>query len=165
MSAARQTRYEQLLNPDVKRQYLASSMAIDAALCALTGSHEPTLTFVYDGSGAPKVAGSYVSPTHTIALAACAASDVPVGLDMELRQRTLSDTMLTRFGSLDGWLALEACVKLTGEGLAIGRNKYVLRGNEIFDRDDNFAAYAAFGDRDGCRFCVCCGEKFEIIFV
>ena len=35
MSAARRARYEQLLDPDMKRQYRASSVATDAALCAL----------------------------------------------------------------------------------------------------------------------------------
>jgi len=165
MSAARRARYEQLLDPDMKRQYAASSVATDAALCALTGGHEAALTFVYDENGAPKVAGAYVSPTHTKMLAACAACDVPAGLDMEDMHRKLSGAMLARFGSLDGWLALEACVKMTGEGLAAGRNKYILRGNEIFDRDGKFFAYAGFGERDGCRYCVCCREKFEIIIV
>lgn len=165
MSPARAERYEQLKNPEIRKQYLASSRAIDAALSALTGDNDRSLTFVYDESGAPKVAGACISPAHTSFIAGCAAADVPVGLDIERRDRQLSESMIRKIGNIDHFLALEACVKMTGEGLAAGIGSYKLHEDEIYDRNGNHAAYAVFLDHDVYRVCVCCREKFEIVIV
>lgn len=165
MSPVRAERYEQLNNQEMMKQYLASSRAIDAALFALTGDSERSFTFVYDESGAPKVAGVYISPAHTNSIAGCAAADVPVGLDIERRDRQFSETMMRRIGNIDQFIALEACVKMTGEGLAAGIGNYKVHENEIIDRNGNHAAYAVFLDYDLYRVCVCCREKFEINIV
>lgn len=165
MSPARAARYEQLKNPGLKKQYLASSRAIAASLCALTGDNDRALTFVYDENGAPKVAGACISAAHTGDIAGCAAADVPVGLDIERRDRNLSQAMLRRIGNIDHFLALEACVKMTGEGLAAGMDKYKLHEKEIYDGSGNFMAHAEIFDHDVYRVCVCCREEFEIIII
>lgn len=165
MSPSRAARYEQLKNPELRKQYLASSRAIETALCALTGDGGRWRTFTYAESGAPQALGAYVSPAHTDSMAACAVADVPVGIDIERRDRQLSEKMIRRIGNIDHFLALEACVKMTGEGLAAGIGSYKLHENEMIDRNGNHAAYAVFLDHDVYRVCVCCRKKFEIVIV
>ncbi len=162
MSPARRARYEEITEPSVKRQYLASSRAVAASAAAVTGNIDSALTFRYAENGAPEVDGAYISPAHTEGMAACAAADVPVGLDIEPRGRYLSEAMLRKIGPLDNFLALEACVKMTGEGLARGRNRYHISGNIIVDADGIFVANVRFIDHGNFRICVCCSEEFEI---
>lgn len=165
MSHVRAARYAEITEPGLKRQYMASSRAIAVAACAVTGSSDSALTFVYDENGAPGVRGAYISPAHTGEIAACAAADVPVGLDIESKDRYLSDALRKKIGTLDHFLALEACVKMTGEGLAKGRNRYRLSGNIIVDAEGDFVANVRFFDHGNFRLCVCCRENFEIKIV
>jgi len=83
-----------------------------------------------------------------------------VGCDIEKTDRQLSKALEAQFGTLDDWLALEACVKLTGEGLS-GIKKYRRTGDIMTGKNGSFIAYVKFIDRDEYRLAVCCGEEFD----
>lgn len=155
MSPARRTKLEGMNNAEARAQHIASS----AALHALLGDR--ALTFRYGENGRPLAEGGYVSPAHTRGMAACAFCDVPVGCDIEPGDRRFTDAMKKRFGTLDQWLALEACVKMTGEGLT-GIRKYRRCGGRMLDEKGEGIAYVKLLDHGEYRVAVCCGEDFEI---
>lgn len=155
MSPVRSQKLASINNTDARAQYAASSLAIHALL------GPKALSFRYGENGRPCVDGGYVSPAHTAGMAACAYCDVPVGCDIEKTDRRLSKALESQFGTLDDWLALEACVKLTGEGLS-GIKKYRRTGDIMTDKTGSFIAYVKFIDRDEYRLAVCCGEEFDI---
>lgn len=161
MVPARRERFLQMKNPEQRAQYAASTRALERALFEFTGDWRAALSFRYGENGRPETDGAYVSLTHTAGMAACAVGRAAVGVDMEKRVREFSDAMKKRFPSLDDWLAMEACVKMTGEGLA-GMRKYVRAGAEMRDADGNRAAYLKFIDIGEYRAAVCCTDEFEI---
>lgn len=155
MAPARREKYSSIKNESARDQYAASSAAIYRV------SGENALTFRYGENGRPMVDAGFVSPAHTDGMAACAYCDVPVGFDIEKSTRQLSAAMAQRFGSLDNWLALEACVKLTGEGLSGIRN-YRRMGDVMLDKNGQPVARVAFFDHENYRAAICCREEFEI---
>ena len=155
MSPARRAKYDSIKNDGARAQHLASSAAIYAT------AGDAALTFVYGENGRPQIDGGYVSPAHTEGMAVCAYAGVPVGCDIEIASRKLNSAMARQFGALDDWLALEACVKMTGEGLS-GIRKYRRCGGEMLDASGARIAYVRFFDYGEYRLAVCCGEEFEV---
>lgn len=155
MSPARSRKLASIQNADARALYAASSAAINA----IPGLN--ALSFRYGENGRPCVDGGCVSPAHTGGMAVCAYCDVPVGCDIEKADRPLSKAMQFRFGTVDDWLALEACVKLTGEGLS-GIKKYRRRGDIMTDNNGSFIAYVKLIRHGEYSLAVCCGEEFEI---
>ena len=156
MSPARREKYESINNAAAKGQYLASS----AALSLLLG--DKAMSFCYGENGRPCVDGGHISCAHTEGIAMCAFSDAPVGCDIEKKGRILSGKMQTRFGNIREWLALEACVKMTGEGMA-GIKKYRRSGDAMLDENGNQVAHVRFLEFGEYSAAVCCGEEFEVI--
>lgn len=156
ISPVRRGKYESIKNEDAKRQYLASS----EALYLLLG--DKAMSFYYGKNGSPCVDGGYVSCAHTEGIAMCAFSDAPMGCDIEKTGRVLSGKMKTRFGNIREWLALEACVKMTGEGLA-GIKKYRRSGDAMLDEYGKQVAHVRFLEFGEYSAAVCCGEEFEVI--
>lgn len=155
MPRARRSRFEELKLPAQRLEYAASSLALErAAACLAPGK---LASFRYDGAGRPCVDGLYVSLSHSAGLALCCAGHAPVGVDTERRDRCLSEAMLKKFGSLEDFMALEARVKMTGEGLASG-----LRAYRPGSGDAPVTRFFDIGDH---RVCVCCAEEFEVEFV
>ena len=155
MSPARSEKYRSIKNDAVRTQYLASS----AALHGILGDN--ATSFRYGDNGRPCVDGGFVSCAHTDGAAVCVFSDVPVGCDIEKSGRELTGKMQMRFGDIHEWLALEACVKMTGEGLA-GIKIYRRSGDVMLDMDGNIVAHARFLEYDEYSIAVCCSEEFEI---
>lgn len=161
MAPARRERFLQLKNPEQRAQYAASTRALERALFEFTGDRRAALSFRYGENGRPEADGAYLSLAHTEGMAVCAVGRMAVGVDIEPRDRRFSEALKKRVPSLDDWLALEACVKMTGEGLA-GMRKYARAGVEMQDADGNRVAYLKFIDIGEYRAAVCCAEEFEI---
>ena len=161
MAPARRERFLQLKNREQRAQYVASTRALERALFEFTGDGNAYLSFRYGENGRPETDGAQVSLAHTDAMAACAAGRAAVGVDIERRDRKFSAALTKRVPTLDDWLALEACVKMTGEGLAALR-KYVRVGDEMRDADGNRVACLKYVDIGEYRAAVCCAEEFEI---
>lgn len=161
MAPARRERFLQLKNPGQRAQYAASTRALERALYEFTGDGRAFYSFRYGENGRPEAEGAHVSLAHTDGMAACAAGRAAVGVDIERRDREFSAALRKRVPSLDDWLALEACVKMTGEGLA-GLRKYVRAGSELRDAEGNRAACLKYIDIGEYRAAVCCAEEFEI---
>lgn len=155
ISAVRAEIYGRIAAPEHKRLYAASS----AALYRLLG--DAARTFRYGENGRPEVDGGSVSLSHTAGLAVCAACDAPVGIDIERRDRALTPNLQRWFHSIDDWVAAEACVKMTGEGIAAVR-RYVRDGSIMRAPDGSAFARIKLFDRGDHRVCVCCPGEFEI---
>lgn len=161
MSPARRARYASFSIPEMKNEYLASSLALSKALYTFAGSDEAALTFRYGKIGRPVVDGACVSLTHTQGAAVCAAGNAPLGVDIEKHERRLGESLRARLGlctssPLDDWLARECYLKMTGEGLSGGIDRLRLQGNRIS------GAHVRFADYDIYRLAVCCREEFEL---
>ena len=116
------------------------------------------------------LAGAYLSISHSVNVCAVAASDIPVGLDIELTTRN-ADRLLKlaeRFFSPDEfeyvkampeqrfyeiWCKKESYVKYTGEGF---RRKFP--GFSVFDLKERFSSFEVYGHFG----CVCSYERVEI---
>lgn len=161
MAEARRERSLQIKNSGQRAQYAASSRALARALCEYTGCAGAFRSFRYGKNGRPEADGARVSLAHTDGMAVCAVGRMAVGVDIERRDRELSAALRKRVPSLDDWLALEACVKMSGEGLA-GMHKYVRVGEEMRDAEGKLTAYLKFVDAGEYRAAVCCEAEFEI---
>lgn len=124
----------------------------------------------HDEKGAPHIDGGFISITDTRNYWACAVSDNPVGLDMEEASRLVKPAVAKRFhpeeiaylAGLDEsssewkeeflsiWVKKEAYMKLAGEGIRMGLNKFsVMDDNtaKCFRIKDLFVGIA------GCQSC------------
>lgn len=161
MPPARRERFSQLKNQAQRAQYAASTRALERALFEFTGGAGAYLSFRYGENGRPVADGAQISLAHTDGMAACAVGRAAVGVDIERRDRKFSAAMQKRYPTLDDWLALEACVKMTGEGLnAIG--KYVRAGGEMRDLAGDLAGYVSFLDHGDFRVAVCSATPVQI---
>lgn len=164
MPPARRARYAQLTNPDMKRQYIASTRALMRALTGFTGDDRAAGSFRYGENGRPEADGAHISLAHTEGMTVCAAAVFPTGVDIERRDRKFSAAMRKRYSTLDDWLALEACVKMTGEGLS-AMGKYVRADGEMRDKTGALAGYVSFLDHGEFRIAVCSAEPAQILVI
>lgn len=164
MPPARIRRLECIKNQTARGEYLASTMALRRALFAFTGDDRAFMSFRYGDNGRPETAAAFVSLSHTDGLAVCAAANVSVGVDIERADRPLTPRLMETFPTIDHWLAMEACVKMTGEGLA-GRNNYTLSGNAMLDKNGAPFARVTFIDRPPYRICVCAERESAVEIV
>lgn len=118
------------IKSDAKRlQAYAAELALSYAL---SGPALLPPVYSYDRAGRPIIEGGFVSLSHTDGFAACAAGGRPVGVDIEADRRVsprLADRILSPSERvlphsaasgflLEKWVAKEAYLKLTGEGLS-----------------------------------------------
>ena len=155
IAPARTARLSEIKHPETRAQHMASSAALYTAV------GDVACTFTYGENGRPEIADGHVSLAHTSGIAVCAACDCPVGVDIELKDRQLSQQIQKMFPSLDDWLAMEACVKMTGEGLTAMR-KYRRDGEKMLDQNGCVEGCLQFFDHGRYRLAICCREEFKI---
>ncbi len=171
LSAVRRERIAQIKSPEAKILSAAAERALSFALLQNVSGYVPPPALSYDAQGRPRVPGAFVSLAHTRGLAACAISDAPVGLDAEwersmnkgIARRILSPDEMTECAAcedqneflLSKWVAKEAYLKLTGEGIAGGMHRYAVKGGLVRDAAGQICAHIAFPPVPGHRVAVC----------
>lgn len=175
MPPLRRMRFDSASSPEMRLQLLAAQAAMDGALSAAVPGYVPPAEFTYLPDGRPYVRkGPRISISHTSGMAVCAASDVPVGADIEPAGRVFSPGMERKIllpgeeaprGLLGAWVDKEAHVKLTGEGIANAMLRTKISGSMAYDDYGNFLSYIERPDIPGFLVSVCCREKFNIIMV
>jgi 4'-phosphopantetheinyl transferase len=183
LSAARREKIDRIKSPEARELSAAADLALDFALARNVPGYAPPPDLSYDEKGRPSVPGAYVSISHTRGLAACAISDAPVGLDVEwerpmnekIARRALSPDEIAAFLASDGqsefllmkWVAKEAYLKLTGEGIAGGMHKYTEKEGLILDANGLACARVVRPVLAGYRIAVCQDRPFtcELISV
>ncbi len=119
--------------------------------------------------------GLFVSLSHSLGVCAAAVSNIPIGLDIELNERSVEKTLklaerffapdeleyvrldpLNRFFEL--WCKKESYVKLTGEGFSRSFKDF-----SVFKLSEHFSSFYIYGHFG----CICSSELCEIepIFV
>lgn len=173
MPALRRVRYA-AAQPDMKKQLLTAQRALDGALWRAVDGYAPPADFYYLPNGKPAANGIKLSIAHTRGMAVCAAAHCDVGIDVERYDRPLSDALRRRIVSayddarratLAIWVDKEAYLKLTGEGLAGGMNKYAIVDERVYDLEGCVRAYIARPYVLDYALSVCCREPFELMLV
>ena len=134
-SVSRQNKLLRQKNPAVRSLSLAAELALCCALRSLDPGFQPPADYAYAPSGQPHMPGGpYISLSHSGQYALAAAAPCPIGADIEgpvtarlsLAAQCLNDRERSVFEKSPFpnetfrrfWVAKEAFVKLTGEGLA-----------------------------------------------
>jgi phosphopantetheinyl transferase len=145
-SKARLEDSARISDPERRMQGLAAELALSFAL---SGDELLPPGYSRDESGRPLIGEGYVSLAHSGNFAACAVSDVPVGVDIEtlrevspaLSRRLLCPRELKEWENtsdeyyiLRRFVIKEAYLKLTGEGLSGGFTSLYCTGGRIFRR-------------------------------
>lgn len=170
LSAARRDKIARIGSAEAKNLSAAAEMALSLALSRNVPGYLPPPALSYDAQGRPCVPGAFVSIAHTRGLAACAISDAPVGLDVEwkrpmdakIARRVLAPTEMAAFSAsgqneflLLKWVAKEAYLKLTGEGIAGGMHRYAENEGLILDADGKVRAHVVRPSLPGYHVAVC----------
>ena len=177
LSQARRDKIARIKNPAAKILSAAADMALHFALSKTVPGYAPPPDLSYDAEGRPRVPGAWVSISHTNGLAACAISDSPVGLDVEwerpmpgkIARRILSPEEMAECAAsvnpneflLLKWVAKEAYLKMTGEGIAGGMHKYTEDGERILDARGATRAHTVRPALPGYRLAVCKDHPFS----
>lgn len=162
-SESRISRCSRMKSESKRIQAYAAELALSYAL---SGSELAPPVYSYDAKGRPLIDGGFVSLSHTDGFAACAVSSSPVGVDIEavrtisprLAERILSPAERTLPHSADPlfllkkWVAKEAYLKMTGEGISGGMNKLTATENAILKDGAEAARLFAFPMEN----CFCC---------
>ncbi len=167
ISVLRQNKLLRLKNPAARSLSLAAELALCCALRSFDPGFEPPADYTYAPSGQPVMAnGPYISLSHSGQYALAAAALCPIGADIEglvtarlnLAARCLNDRERSVFDNSPVpdetfrrfWVAKEAFVKLTGEGLARPFRDVDVRENSVngaflyrFSLDGHSAAVCA----------------------
>ena len=162
-------------DPARRMQGFAAELALSYAL---SGSELSPPRYEYDASGRPVTDGAFISLSHSGTYAVCAVSDVPVGVDIEMKRqvspsvsrRVLSPKELEEYGQTgDGGLLLrrfvikEAFLKLTGEGISGGMSSLFPAEGRLFRKGVLAGFYSEFEHDD--RFCcVVTSEERSVIY-
>ena len=97
-------------------------------LCDTLSVSNKKLEIKYTEKGKPYISFPlYFSLTHTAGAFAVALRNTPVGLDIEHRDRKISNKIIARYGlnpdsPIVDWICIEAEGKYTGDGLRVVRN-------------------------------------------
>lgn len=159
-SRGRILRCSRMKSEGKRRQAFAAELALSYAL---SGETLLPPAYGYDANGRPFAEGCFISISHTNGHAACAWSEAPVGVDIEeprhvsprLASRILSPEeraagLAAREGALlCAFVAKEAYLKLTGEGLFGGMDRLTAADGRILKNGET-AAYLYNADCEGC---------------
>lgn len=169
----------------------ARSYAVELALSfAVSGARLDPPVYSYDGNNKPLLEGQgEISLSHSGAIAVCALSKSPVGVDIE-RPRTLSENIggrilcdeeKERFVGMDAaekqyflrsrWVIKESCLKLLGVGLAGSMKTLNVLPHSIMRGNETLAYYSTLDilGGDGQYLCAvtsfCCPFECTVIDV
>ncbi len=132
ISPLRREKLRRFSNGDAKRLSLGAELALCGVLSLRKLPHKPP-EYYYDENGRPMLpVGGFISLSHSGHCAACAYSEIPVGVDIEapravrpdIIRRVMSKEEVERSQGeipaeqlLSLWVVKESALKLTGEGL------------------------------------------------
>ncbi len=172
--SGRRERYERLIAPDARRQFLAAEWLLQKGLKTAFGVEYGQVRFEYGAQGKPFLASHpaiHFNLSHTDSCAVCALSEAPVGVDVQT-VRTFDLRVLGRFCNTSElewvqadpdfperatrlWTLKEAYAKWTGEGLSsMGKIHFYADGASL--RADCANGYAVSFKRDDCWISIFC---------
>ncbi|MDO4568650.1 MAG: hypothetical protein Q4B99_06820 [Clostridia bacterium] len=154
-----------------------SSKAAEVCLCAalMDAGEMPPARYEYAADGSPVLSaprGVYMSLAHTGSMAACALSEIPVGIDVEAVRR-VARGMAQRIAAAweavpEGhcaairlWTQKEAVIKLRPEGGGTMRS-FGVRYPDVVTEDGTVAATLQTLWADGCWQTVAAAEPFGL---
>ena len=101
-------------------------------------------------NGRPIADGAYISVSHTDGMSAIALADVPVGIDVERKDRPISQAL----GAIADWTRKEAYAKMQGSGLT----------GQIVRGDVPIAPYAELDVSAEHVATVCCADTVRWVY-
>ena len=142
-----------------RRRSLGAELALDAALKALVPDYAPPPKYRYLKNGKPELLSGAprISLAHAGDFAICAISDLPVGVDIEEKDRR--SPMPVR-----EWVGIESYLKLTGEGLS-GSFRTLCAGEDEIYLLGRHAAYLARAELGNCLICAASDEPAHLTVV
>jgi phosphopantetheinyl transferase len=142
-----------------RRRSLGAELALDAALRAHMPGYQPPPKYRYLENGKPELlpGAPCISLAHAGDFAICAISDLPVGVDIEERDR--KSPMPVR-----EWVGVESYLKMTGEGLS-GSFRALCAGEDEIFLLGHHAAYLARAELGNCLLCIASDEPARLTVV
>ena len=147
----------------------ARALSLARRIERAAGWEEDGIGYLENGKPVFRRSGRHLSVSHAGGILVVAASEAPVGVDLEVR-RPFPPGVAARWydpeeRAMDPffvWTAKEAVSKISGEGLALlGRIR--VRENGAFCGGEGFSLYRE--ERDGAALTVACPLPFTAVWV
>ncbi|MGI6239800.1 MAG: 4'-phosphopantetheinyl transferase family protein [Christensenellales bacterium] len=173
LSHARREKIARIRSSHAQKLSAAAEVALDCALRENIPGYAPPPALFYAPDGRPCVPGAHISLSHAGEIAVCAVARAPVGVDVERADRDLSRLREKIIAPMDDpnrslidlWVAKEAYLKLTGEGLSGGMRNYAIDGETVRDARGAVRAHIQRPQLPGYHIAVCQGAPFACALI